>query len=200
MPLVDGDRPADGDVWFRVLTSSGYITRGRVHHSAFKGNFMGPPEPGRDWDAEASGRLRSLTGSKQETHQNALDYCKKHNNNFHGYMLPDPDKPNIEGKVLEGLTLGVRYTPINGGDTAHADLTFSGPIPADKSEEQKKLCLALPDLFVAIHDSQWTLLPDATVAAPDPPAPEQTLPDSLQLRPTSLLTHFKRLRDLILGK
>jgi hypothetical protein len=197
MPLADGDRPAEGDVWFRVLTSSNYSARGRVNHGAFKGSFMGAAQPGRNWDAEASGRLRSLTGSKQETHQHALQYCKDHSNNFHGYMIPDPDKPTIEGRMVENLTLGVRYTPITGGDTAHADLTFTGAIPADKSPEQKQLFLALPDLFVAIHETQWTLLPDATIA---PPAPERSAarpsPQFFEL----LLAYIKRFRDFIFNR
>jgi hypothetical protein len=201
MPLVDGDRPAEGDVWFRILTNKDYLARGRVNHGAFKGSFMGAAGPGRSWDAEASGRLRSLTGSKQETHHHALQYCKDHNNSFHGYMILDPNKPPIEGVIFQNLKLGVRYTPIIGVDTAHADLTFTGTIPADKSDEQKKLFLALPEFFIAIHDNGWFLLPDATIAPPSPVQPaEQSVVQPPAESRVSLLKYIKRFRDFILKR
>ncbi|MCK1322774.1 hypothetical protein IVA94_18105 [Bradyrhizobium sp. 156] len=144
MPLADGDRPAEGDFWFRVLTSDGHSARGRVHHSAFKGKFMGPAQQNRAWDAEASGRLRSLAGTAEEARTHAVQYCKDNKSTFYGYMVPAHGK-QIIGAVIEGVTLDVRYTPIQGGDTAHADLTFSGTIPADKSDEHKKLMMGLQD-------------------------------------------------------
>ena len=163
MHLADGDRPADGDVWFRVLTSSSHSARGRVNHGAFKGNFMRQAPAGRNWDSEASGRLRSLAGTKDEAHQHAIQYCKASNSTFYGYMVPN--RP-IVGVVVEGLTLDVRYTPIKDGDLAHADLTFTGQIPVEKTPEHQKLMLALPDYFTAIHETQTQYLPDATIAPP----------------------------------
>jgi hypothetical protein len=174
MTLADGDRPAEGDFWFRVLTNSKYGSNGRVHHSAFKGRFMGPPQPGRDWDAETSGRLRSLAGTKEEAKEHAVQYCATNNGVFSGYMIPDPHKPPIEGQVVEGLTLGIRYTPITGGDAAHADLTFTGPIPELKSPEHNKLLLELQDCFMAVHDNQWMWLPDAAIADPAPAQEQAT--------------------------
>jgi hypothetical protein len=173
MPLADGDRPAEGDIWFRVLTSSSHSARGRVSHGAFKGNFMRTPPVGRAWDAEASGRLRSLSGTKEQARDHAIAYCKTNNSSFNGYMVPNLGQ-QIIGVVVEGLTLDIRYTPIQNGDQAHADLCFSGQIPAVNSPEHKKLLLALPDYFTAIHEAQWWMLPDSTIEQPAPEPNDQS--------------------------
>ncbi|WP_316207654.1 hypothetical protein [Bradyrhizobium sp. SZCCHNR3091] len=154
------------------MTSSSHSARGRVHHGALKGNFMRPPPPGagRTWDAEASGRLRSLSGTKEEARDHAIEYCKKHNGSFNGYMVPNHGQ-QIIGLVVEGLTLDIRYTPIQNADQAHADLCFSGQIPTPNSDEHKKLLLALADYFTAIHETQWWMLPDSTIGQPPPSGP-----------------------------
>jgi hypothetical protein len=165
MPLADGDRPANGDVWFRVLTSNSHIVKGRVNHAAFKGNFMRPPKAAnnRPWNAEASGRLRSLAGSIDDVNAHAEDYCTKLNTKFFGLMFP---KKPLSGAVVQNLTLDFCYTPILNGDTAHADLTFTGPVPAEKSPEHDQLMHALVDRFTAIYTGQIELLPPATIQPP----------------------------------
>ncbi|MGY4461530.1 hypothetical protein [Bradyrhizobium sp. LB13.1] len=173
MPLADGDQPAEGDFWFRVLTSDGYSARGRVNHAAFKGKFLGPAQEGRPWDAEASGRLRSLAGTIEEARAHAIQYCKDNNGTFYGYMVPAHGVKLI-GAVVEGITLDVRYTPLQGGDQAHADLTFTGPIPAPKTDEHKKLMMGLQDFFAAVHETQWWML-DAGNASSPAASPAETL-------------------------
>jgi hypothetical protein len=165
MPLADGDQPASGDVWFRVLTSDKHITKGRVNHAAFKGNFMRAPKAGsnRQWDAEASGRLRSLAGSIDEVHAHAEAYCNNLSTKFFGLMFP---KKPLSGVVVHNLTLDFRYTPILNGDTAHADLTFTGPVPAEKTPEHDQLIHALVDCFTAIHVGHIELLPPAKIEPP----------------------------------
>lgn len=178
MALADGDRPVDGDYWFRVLTSSSHCARGRVSHGAFKGGFMRAAPAERPWDAEASGRLRSLAGTREHAHEHAVQYCKDNNGTFNGYMIPNPEKPPLIGLEIHGMTLDIRFTPIPDQDTAHADLTFTGTIPAEKSEEQKKFLLDFPDYFRAIHDTVWFTLPGTTVPGPNgEPAPPPALPD-----------------------
>jgi len=153
MSLADGDRPADGDVWFRVLTSQSHIAKGgRVNHAAFKGNFMRAPKPSsnRPWDAE------QLTAD-------AETYCTRYSTKFFGMMFP---KRPLAGTVLESLTLDFRYTPILNDDIAHADLTFTGNIPTEKTEEHEKLVLALVESFSAIGTGQMELLPPANIKPP----------------------------------
>jgi hypothetical protein len=174
MPLADGDQPAEGDFWFRVLTSSGHSARGRINHAAFKGKFLGPAKPDRPWDAEASGRLRSLAGTIEAARDHAIQYCNDNNSTFYGYMVPVHGK-KIIGTVVEGVTLDVRYTPISGGDIAHADLTFTGSIPAINTDEHKKLMMGLQDYFAAIHETQWWML-DTAIASPSAPPPTAVLP------------------------
>lgn len=177
MPLADGDRPVEGDFWFRILTSDSYSSRGRINHGAFKGSFMRPAQEGRDWDAEASGRLRSLAGTKEHVRAHAIQYCKDNSSStFYGYMVPQHGKVII-GSVVEGITLDVRYTPIQDGDTAHADLTFTGPIPENKSAEHKKLMMALQDYFAAIHETQWWMLQDVGADQAAAPAPIEPHPE-----------------------
>jgi hypothetical protein len=85
-------------------------------------------------------------------------------------MIPNPETPLI-GLEIQGITLDIRYTPIPDRDIAHADLTFTGPIPAEKTDELKKFLLALPDYFLAIHDSVWFTLPDTALPGEPPKDP-----------------------------
>jgi hypothetical protein len=176
MPLADGDRPADGDVWFRVLTSNSHISKGRVNHAAFKGNFMRPPKAGsnRPWDAEASGRLRSLAGSIEDVNADAEAYCTKHSTKFFGLMFP---KKPLSGAVIQNLTLDFCYTPILNGDSAHADLTFTGQVPAEKTPEHDQLIHALVDCFTAIYAGHIELLPPAKI---EPPTMVQRIQSALK--------------------
>lgn len=176
MPLADGDRPADGDVWFRVLTSQSHIAKGgRVNHAAFKGNFMRPPKASKNraWDAEASGRIRSIAGSNEQITADAEAYCTRYSTKFFGLMFP---KRRLPGTTLENLQLDFSYTPIPNEDEAHTDLTFTGSIPAEKTEAHEKLVIALVETFHAIGTGQIELLPAVTAPMALQPAPQ---PDSL---------------------
>ena len=163
MPLVDGDPAPQGDVWYRILTSEKHITKGRIQHAAFQGKFLKPPpaEKNRPWNAEASGRLGSLAGSIDQVRTHGQEYCKKINRSFYGLMFP---KEPLAGQTIENLQIGIYYTPIDGGDLAHSDLTLTGDVPmAERSEEHDRLVMALSGKFNALHPDQITLLPDANV-------------------------------------
>jgi len=167
MPLADGDRPAVGDVWFRVLTSQSHIAKGgRVNHAAFKGTFMRPPKASsnRSWDAEASGRLRSLAGTTEQITADAEAYCTRYSTKFFGLMFP---KRPLPGTTLENLKLDLYYTPIANEDIAHADLTFTGDIPQNNTEEHEKLVIALVETFHAIGTGQIELLPQVNIKQPN---------------------------------
>jgi hypothetical protein len=179
MSLVPGDRPAEGDVWFRIITSTDHITKGRVHHSAFrKKNFFRPPLPehSRPWTAESSGRLRSLAGSIEDIAKHGDQYAVDNRTHFIGVMYPS--KP-ICLKVIGNLTLDVCYTPINDGDQAHADLTATGELPADRTPEHEELLHELVDSFKALYAAQIEHLPpvqepllvSATESVPPAPPP-----------------------------
>lgn len=165
MSLADGDRPADGDVWFRIITSTSYITSGRVNHSAFKGKnfFRQPPAGNRPWTVEASGRLRSLAGSTDEIAEHGEQYAKKHSTKFIGVMYPS--EPLDRASIGE-LMLDFCYTPILGVDNAHADLIATGTMPADKTPEHERLLLELADCFKALYAAQVDLLPAANIKPP----------------------------------
>jgi hypothetical protein len=163
MPLVDGDPAAEGDVWYRILTSDKHITKGRIQHAAFQGKFIKPPPPekNRPWNAEASGRLRSLAGSIDDVRVHCRGYCGKINRSFYGLMFP---KEPLAGQTIESLEVGIFYTPIEGTDEAHSDLTFTGNVPfVERSEEHDRLVMALSGKFNALHPDQIALLPDAHV-------------------------------------
>jgi hypothetical protein len=147
MPLADGDPAPEGDVWYRILTSDKHITKGRIQHAAFKGNFLKVPSPdkNRHWNAEASGRLRSLAGSLDDVRTNCADYCRTINRTFYGLMFP---KEPLAGQTIENLQVGIYYTPIDGRDLAHSDLTLTGAVPlVERSEEHDRLVMALSGKF-----------------------------------------------------
>jgi hypothetical protein len=174
MPLVDGDPAPNGDVWYRILTSDKHITKGRIQHAAFQGKFLKPPPPEkhRPWNAEASGRLRSLTGSIEDVKLQCQEYCKKINRTFYGLMFP---KEPLAGTFIENLEVGIYYTPIDGGDQAHSDLTFTGSVPmVERSEEHDRLVMALSGKFNALHPDQIILLPDPNVTTEQHKLREQT--------------------------
>jgi hypothetical protein len=111
MLLLEGDRPADGDVWFRIITSSDHISKGRVHHAAFrKKNFFRPPRPERNypWDFETSGRLRSIAGSLGDIARAAEKYAVDNKTHYVGVIYPS--KP-LACTSVGPLTLDFCYTP-----------------------------------------------------------------------------------------
>jgi hypothetical protein len=166
MSLAEGDRPADGDVWFRIITSTDYITRGRVNHSAFKGkNFFRRPPAGanRPWTVESSGRLRSLAGSTDAIAEYAELYAAANRTKFIGVMYPSEP---LDRATVGPLTLDFCYTPIPGGDNAHADLIATGTMPADKTPDHDQLLLELVDCFKALFAGQIEHLPAANIKPP----------------------------------
>jgi hypothetical protein len=166
MPPADGDPALDGDIWYRILTHKDYIARGRVQHGALRGRTIKPPSPDkqRPWNAELSGRLRSLAGTVEDVRDNAHAYCATVHRDFHGLMF---QKEDLRGQMVGDIALGVCYTPIDGGDQAHSDLTFTGAIPfVERSEEHDRFIIALSKKFHGLHVDQVDLLPNATVLQP----------------------------------
>jgi hypothetical protein len=186
MALVDGDPAPDGDLWYRILTSDRHITKGRIQHGAFQGKFLNSPPAGkaRPWHAEASGRLRSLAGSINDVETHCHEYCKKENRTFYGIMFP---KEELAGQTIENLAVGIYYTPIEGGDQAHSDLTFTGSVPVEKTAEYDKFIMALSKKFNAIHPDQINLLPDANLEN----EPNKTALERVKAR---LLTIYHKIR------
>lgn len=163
--LAEGGQASDGDFWFRILTSESLITKGKLHHAAFKGQIKPTKaEKNRSWSSEMSGRLRSIAGSVEEIKTHAADYCGRKNQKFSGVAfsrcadlrITFPDDP---------ITAAVHLTPIRTGadkDPAHADLTFAGPVIQPKSEEEGRLLLTLHGRFAALYPDQIDkLLPNA---------------------------------------
>lgn len=186
MPLADGDPAPDGDLWYRILTSDKHITKGRIQHAAFQGKFLGPPKPekNRSWNAEASGRLRSLAGATQQVDDHCKLYCKEVNRTFYGIMFP---KEPLAGQTIENMELGIYFTPIDSGDQAHSDLTFTGAIPVEKSAEYDKFVMELSKKFNAIHPDQLSLLPEANLEQ----EPQKTVIEEIKAR---LLAFYHKVR------
>src|SRR6266566_2575180 len=125
--LADGDRASNGDVWLRILTSEGQITKGKLHHAAFKGTIKPiHADKNRPWSSEMSGRLRSLAGSIDDIKNHATAYCARKSQKYSGVAfgrcadlkINFPNSP---------VSSAVHYTPIDkppDTDRAHADLTF----------------------------------------------------------------------------
>lgn len=173
MPLADGDPAPQGDVWYRILTSDKYINRGGVQHAAFQGKAIKPPpqNKNRPWQAELSGRLLSLAGTHEEVQDHCTAYCKAQNRTFYGVMYPKEREQPLHGSVVTGITLGIYYTPLDDGDEAHSDLTFSGSVPfAERSEEHDRFVMALSKKFHGAHPRQLDMLTEkisgAVVQAP----------------------------------
>jgi hypothetical protein len=166
MSLSDGD-PADcGDIWFRIVTQENHLVRGRVHHSAFGGNAIASPKPGknRPWDRELSGRLRSLAGTLQEITKHAQTYCEtltargQGTKTFLGVMYV---RVRDAKKSYENIrTTAIYWTPLS-DDQAHADFTFKGWI-GDTKEEKERFTLWFSGVFQALHHpGQLQYLPEA---------------------------------------
>lgn len=168
MSLSDGDPADDGDIWFRIATQQGYIVKGRVHHSAFSGNAIAPPNPAknRSWARELSGRLRSHAGTLSEITQHGNKYCADLTANAPGqgqkefsgvaYIRVRDAKVSFENT----LTGGVHFTPLD-SDPAHADFTFDRWI-GDTREERERFILWLTGILKGLHHpGQLDLLPEA---------------------------------------
>ena len=163
MPLADGDPAESGDIWFRVATQENHLVRGRVHHSAFKGRALAPPDPAlnRPWALELSGRLRSIAGNVAQIEADAIAYCAKHSlpgqgtKVFNGvmYVHVARARANFENSI----DTAVFYTPLM-DDNAHADFTFSR---APSDAERSRLLDWLQDLFEVLHAPQMKHLPEA---------------------------------------
>jgi hypothetical protein len=163
MPLSDGDPAESGDIWFRVATQENHLVRGRVHHSAFKGKALAPPDQAlnRPWALELSGRLRSIAGSVNQVVGDAVAYCAKQSvpgqgtKVFNGVMYVRVERA---GRAFENsIDTAVYYTPLT-DDTAHADFVF---LRAPSVAEHSRLIDWLQDLFEVLHAPQMHFLPEA---------------------------------------
>ena len=166
MPLSDGDPADDGDVWFRIVTQEAHLVRGRVHHSAFGGSAIAPPDEikNRAWDREMSGRLRSLAGSRDDIKTHAEHYCEAltarggGTKKFSGLMYVRVG--DAKKNYADVSRTGVHFTPLS-NDDAHADLTFYGWIGSAR-EDRERFYLWLTDILQALHHpGQLQYLPEA---------------------------------------
>lgn len=76
---------------------------------------------------------------------------------------PPVPKEALAGPNIANLEVAIYYTPIDNGDQAHSDLTFTGPVPEEPSEAHDSLVMALSGKFNALHPDQISLLPNANV-------------------------------------
>jgi hypothetical protein len=160
MAPSDGDPAPDGDIWFRVVTNEKHITRGRIHHSAFKGNAIASPgqTKNRPWARELSGRLRSLAG---DVEQEAITFCREMTAQgggeklFHGVMYARVPKLKLTYEHDHAIKTAVYFTPL-GRDPAHSDFVFSKPWPNDEND---RMIHWLSDRFEGLHPAQIHHLP-----------------------------------------
>jgi hypothetical protein len=134
-----------------------------VHHATFqKKNFFRPPDPAqnRPWIAESSGRIRSLAGSIADITKHGEQYAIDFKTHFVGVMYPC--KPIMQ-KTIGDLTLDVRYSPIENGDNAHADLTATGVMPEARTAQHERLLHELVDSFKALYVAIIEFLPPAKI-------------------------------------
>lgn len=128
--LLYGERPDDGDCWFRVITSEKHLTKaGGIHHSAFAGNGgLAPPTEPKDWSHELSGRIRSECtdpvneaiayverGRQRKLAENRPDAARYA---FCGFMVCRPG--DVRGQAATHASVDVVFTP-NNDDDAHCD-------------------------------------------------------------------------------
>jgi hypothetical protein len=166
MPLADGDPADDADTWLRVLTEEGYIKKGKIHHSAFTGRAISPPDPSvnRSWSHELSGRLRSLCA---DVEAEARAFCDdmttrtQRTKSFAGVMFC---QVGAARQMIDAIAARVHFTPLD-ADKAHADITFTN----STEEDLDRLVMWLTDLVIGLHPSQLSLLP----ASIGPPAVDQ---------------------------
>jgi hypothetical protein len=178
MALSDGDPARDGDIWFRIATHKDHIKSGKILHGAFLGNAISAPKKQRPWERELSGRLRSLAGSREDVVKHAVQYCEEQTHRgggtktFIGLMYAKVEELRLT--YNHTIHSAVYYTPIEGVDQAHADLTFTpwGLITKPQLEE---FVLWLSDYLQALHHNanaregvrtQLEFFPDATDPRP----------------------------------
>lgn len=176
MSLRDGDAAADGDVWFRLITSESHISRGKIKAGAFKGKFLGKAKAGRPWTTEISGRLRSVAGSIDDIGNHAETYCKARQGSgqkFAGLMFCSK---RAATKVFDKFSMDVYFTPILSGsdaDPAHSDLGITGPLIQEGSAEHDQLIIELSDILRGLHNpDQIDLLPEAQTVGSNQEAAE----------------------------
>jgi hypothetical protein len=144
MPPKDGE-PADADdIWLRNVTDKRHVRAdGKPTSNAFSGRAISPRAPGRPWDHELAGRLLSLTN---EFEAEGRKYCEDRKKPFIGVMYAKVERIR---RVTNGVKTDVHYTPINGGDQAHADLTMLGSnddnLGATRDWLQEVLRVSKPD-------------------------------------------------------
>jgi hypothetical protein len=194
MSLADGDPAKDGDVWFRVITSESHFNKTGIKHAAFKGKFLGPASPGRSWTQEASGRLRSLSGTPQQIATHAASYCTKIGGKYVGIMFFHTAR--VQSGSFENIGTSINYTPIPQGkfqDHAHADLNFTGKVILPESPEEEAMIFYLLDRCTGLFPEQVHLLHQLHLGRP--PTPE---PPPVEIEPT-LVQHIVSSISRLLG-
>jgi len=97
-----------------------------------------------------------------------------------------PKEP-LAGQTIESLKVGIYYTPIDDGDQAHSDLTFTGAVPVEKTAEHDKFVIELSKKFNAIHPDQLSLLPEANLEK----EPNKTAVEEIKARILALYHRFR---------
>jgi len=145
MPLADGDPAPEGDVWYRSLTSDKHITKGiRMRH--LKAIFSRSLLPTRTVTGTQKRRPPPITrGSLDDVARTARTTVGRSTARSTAFMFP---KEPLAGQTIENLQVGIYYTPIDGRDLAHSDLTTHRCRPlVERSEEHDRLVMALSGKF-----------------------------------------------------
>ena len=110
MPLNPGDCAEPQNTWLRMITNPNYLKNdGTIHHSAFRGKAISPPDANKAWALELSGALLSLV-------PDLLTYGQMQcGDRFLGFMFQ-----GVENLRNQELATDVVFTPTS--DEAHADL------------------------------------------------------------------------------
>jgi hypothetical protein len=133
VPLVEGEFVGDDECWIRVFLERDRTSSGRLHHSALKGRGAFTASVAKPWSHELSGRVVSVAGSEAEIVQHAEAFLDRVRQGFINAGKAVPSKIRLVGwicgpvKVLKeqfpnAVRSDVAFTPIAGGDQAHADL------------------------------------------------------------------------------
>jgi hypothetical protein len=153
--MIDEERAADDDYWFRVITSDKHVTKGKVNHGAFTKEFRKPKQgKGRPWLSEMSGRLRSQAGTSAQIIEHGKGFATAWSTKFHGIAFVSCDKLTYD---KDGLSMAAYFTPLPDGkwpDPAHADLAVFGKEVLPRSEEEERLFLHMHKHMVFLHPDQ----------------------------------------------
>lgn len=136
--MKDGDRATDTDCWLRNLMNESHAPRGKIHHSALKGQMTSPdPVPKRFWSHELSGRLLS---EAKDIQAEGDSHCARRNATLISQNRVVPAKFRFIGVAAASVSVlrqpnditaaDVIFTP-NQVDEAHADFVALRASDAD---------------------------------------------------------------------